>query len=81
MPKYGNQSGLIDVQVPVTLPNGQGITDDYFVVVVIRQGRSTAELQIDQGATTPSAAFVESLAKAVTSKMKARPPGNSIIAA
>jgi hypothetical protein len=81
LPKYGDQSGLIDVQVPVNLPNGQGTTNDFFVAVVIRQGRSTAELQIDQGATLPSAALTESLAKAVTAKMKARPPGNAIIAA
>ena len=81
LPKYGDQSGLVDVQVPVTLPNGQGTTNDFFIAVVIREGRSTAELQIDQGATLPSAALTESLAKAVTAKMKARPPGNSIIAA
>jgi hypothetical protein len=80
-PRYGDQSGLVDVQVPVNLPGGQGSTNDFFVVLVIRQGRSTAELQIDQGDTTPSADLTESLAKAVTAKMKARPPGNTIVAA
>jgi hypothetical protein len=79
--KYGNQSGLIEVQVPVKLPEGEGTTSDFLVVLVIRQGRSTAELQIDQGDTTPSAALTESLARAVTAKMKARPPTNTIIAA
>jgi hypothetical protein len=79
LPRYGDESGLIDVQVPVNLPGGQGSTTDYFVVLVIRQGRSTAELWIDQGATTPSAALTESLAKAVTAKMKARPAGNTIV--
>jgi hypothetical protein len=78
-PRYGDESGLIDVQVPVNLPGGQGSTTDYFVVLVIRQGRSTAELWIDQGSTTPSAAITESLAKAVTAKMKARPVGNTIV--
>lgn len=78
-PRYGNESGLIDVQVPVNLPAGQGATTDFFVVLVIREGRSTAELMLDQGATTPSAALTESLARAVTAKMKARPPGNAIV--
>jgi hypothetical protein len=78
-PRYGDQSGLIDVQLPVNLPGGQGSTTDYFVVLVIRQGRSTTELWIDQGGTTPSAALTESLAKAVTVKMKARPTGNTIV--
>ena len=79
-PRYGEESGLVDVQVPVNLPGGQGNTNDFFVVLVIRQGRSTAELLIDQGGTTPSAALTESMAKAVTAKMTARPPANTIIA-
>jgi hypothetical protein len=78
--RYGDQSGLLDVQVPVNLSDGEGSTNDFFVVLVIRQGRSTAELLIDQGDTTPSAALTESLAKAVTLKMKARPPGKTRIA-
>ena len=78
---YGNESGLVEVQVPVNLPGGQGTTNDFFVVLVIRQGRSTAELQIDQGATTPSAALASSMAKAVIAKMKEKPPGNTIVAA
>jgi hypothetical protein len=80
-PRYGDQSGLVEVEVPVNLPGGQGSTDDFFVAVIIRQGRSTAELIMDQGDTPPSAALTESLAKAVTSKMKAPPPGNAAIAA
>ncbi len=79
-PRYGDESGFVDVQVPVNLPGGQGSTNDFFVVLVIRQGRSTAELLIDQGGTTPSAALTESMARAVTAKMKARPPANAIIA-
>ncbi len=75
-PRYGNQSGLIEVQVPVNLPGGEGATNDFFVALVIRQGRSTAELLIDQGDTTPPASLTESLAKAVTAKMKAPPSGN-----
>ena len=80
-PRYGNQSGLIDFQVPVNLPGGEGATNDFFVTLVIRQGRSTVELLIDQGYTTPSASLTESLAKAVTAKMKAPPSGNSVITA
>ena len=80
-PKYGNQSGLIDVQVPVNLPDGEGATNDFFLALVIRQGRSTDELFIDQGATTPSASLTESLAKLVTAKMKAPSPGNTVVAA
>ena len=79
--RYGNQSGLIEVQVPVNLPGGEGATNDFFVALVIRQGRSTAELLIDQGDTTPPASLTESLAKAVTAKMKAPPSGNTVIAA
>jgi hypothetical protein len=79
LPRYGDQSGLVDVQVPVNLPAGQGSTNDFFVVLVIRQGRSTAELLIDQGETTPSAALTESLAKSVTANMRARPPANTIV--
>jgi hypothetical protein len=81
LPKLGNQSGLIDIQVPVNLPGGQGNTNDFFVIAVIRQGRSTAELQFDQGDTTPSVELTDSLAKVVVQRMKAHPPGNSFIAA
>ena len=79
--KYGDQSGLVEVQVPVTLPNGQGTSNDFMVALVIRQGRSVAELLIDQGDTTPSAALTHSLAQKLVAKMKAKPPGNTIIAA
>jgi hypothetical protein len=80
-PRYGNQSGILEIQTPVTLPSGQGTSNDFLIALAIRQGRSVAELLIDQGDTTPSAALTESLAKKVVAKMKARPPGNSIIAA
>jgi hypothetical protein len=79
-PRYGDQSGLIEVQVPVNLP-GEGSTNDFIVALVIREGRSTAELLIDQGDTTPSAALTESLAKAITAKMKAHPPASTGITA
>jgi hypothetical protein len=79
--RYGDQSGLVEVEVPVKLPGGEGTTSDFLTVLVVRQGRSTAELQIDQADTTPSAALTESLAKAVTAKMKARPPANTVVAA
>ena len=49
LPRYGDQSGLVYVQVPVNLPGGRGSTSDFFVVLVIRQGRSTTERLIDQG--------------------------------
>jgi hypothetical protein len=81
LPKYGDQSGLVEVQVPVTLPAGQGTSNDFFVALVIRQGRSVTELVIDQGDTTPSAALTRSLAQKIITKMKAKPPGNTIIAA
>jgi len=80
-PKYGDQSGLVEVQVPVTLPSEQGTSNDFFVALVIRQGRSVAELMIDQGDTTPSAALTHSLAQEIVAKMKAKPPGNTIVAA
>lgn len=80
-PRYGDQSGLVEVQVPVNLAGGKGTTNDFFDILVIRQGRSTAELQIDQGDTTPTADLTESLAKAVTAKMKARPPVNTVVTA
>jgi hypothetical protein len=80
-PKYGDQSGLVEVQVPVTLPQGQGTTSDFFVALVIREGRSVAELTVDQGITPPSASLMNSLAKRVTARMKAKPPGNTIVAA
>ena len=80
-PKYGDQSGLVEVQVPVTLPGEQGTSNDFFVALVIRQGRSVAELIIDQGDTTPSAALTHSLAQKIVAKMKAKPPGNTIVAA
>jgi hypothetical protein len=78
-PKYGDQSGLVEVQMPVTLPEGQGTTDDFFVALIVREGRSVAELMIDQGATTPSAALMNSLAQKVIARMKAKPPGNTIV--
>ena len=80
-PKYGDQSGLVEVQVPVTLPSGQGTSNDFLVALVIRQGRSVAELLIDHGNTTASAALTQSLAKIIVAKMKAKPPGNTIVAA
>jgi len=80
-PKYGDQSGLIEVQTPVTLPGEQGTSNDFMVALVIRQGRSVAELIIDQGDTTPSAALTHSLAQMIVTKMKAKPPGNTIVAA
>jgi hypothetical protein len=79
--KYGNQSALLEVQVPVNnLPDGGGSTTDFFTVLVIRQGRSTAELFIDQTDTPPSASLTNALAKAVVAKMKAPapPPSNSV---
>jgi hypothetical protein len=80
-PKFGDQSGLVEVQVPVTLPQGQGTSYDFYVALIIREGRSVAELIIDQGDTTPSAALTQSLAQKLTTNMKAKPPGNSVIAA
>lgn len=77
--KYGDQSGLVEVQTPVTLPGEQGTSNDFFVALVIRQGRSVAELMIDQGGTTPSASLAHSLAQKIMAKMKAKPPGNSIV--
>ena len=69
------------MQTPVTLPQGKGTSDDFMVALVIREGRSVAELLIDQGGTPPSAALTASLAKAVTARMKAHPPGNTIVGA
>ena len=77
-PKYGDQSGLVEVQTPVTLPGEEGTSNDFFVALLIRQGRSVAELIIDQGATTPSAALTHSLAEKVVANMKAKAPGNTI---
>jgi hypothetical protein len=74
--KYGDQSGLVEVDVPVTLPAGQGTSNDFLVAVVIREGRSVAELLIDQGDTSPSAALTNSLTQKVTARMKAEPPGS-----
>jgi hypothetical protein len=78
--KYGDASGLLEVDTPVTLPSQEGTSNDFFVALVIRQGRSVAELMIDQGNTPPSASLTASLAKSLVAKMKAHPPGNTIIA-
>ena len=80
-PKFGDQSGLVEVQVPVTLSGGEGTSNDFLVSLVIRQGRSVAELIIDQGETPASASLIHSLGQKLVAKMKAKPPGNSIIAA
>jgi hypothetical protein len=82
-PRFGNQSGMLMVQVPVhqSTADGGGNTIDYFTILVIRQGRSTAELFIDQTDIPPSAALTKSLAHTVTAKMKAPPPGNTILSA
>jgi hypothetical protein len=77
-PKYGDQSGLVEVQTPVTLPGEEGTSNDFFVALLIREGRSVAELIIDQGATTPSATLTHSLAEKVVANMKAKAPGNTI---
>jgi hypothetical protein len=82
IPKYGNQSGMLMVQVPVNnIPasDGGGNAVDFFTVVVIRRGRSTTELFIDQVGDLPSAALTRSLAKTITAKMKAPPPGNTTL--
>ncbi len=72
-PKYGDQSGMILVTIPVTVSGGSQ-TNDYVNIMEIRQGRSTANLFVDQVSTPPSSAFTKSLAKTVTAKMKANPP-------
>ncbi len=72
-PRYGDQSGMILVQIPVTVSQGSQ-TIDYMNVMQIRQGRSTANLLIDQANTPPSSSLTKSLAKTVTAKMKASPP-------
>ncbi len=72
-PKYGNQSGMVAVKVPVTLTSGT-TGSDFFTILVIRQGRSTAELEVDQVGTTPSVTLINKMAKTVTAKMKAKPP-------
>jgi hypothetical protein len=75
-PKFGDQSGMIMVQVPVNPSQalGGGSLIDYNTLLVIRQGRSTAELYITQSGLPPSAALTQSLAHAVIAKMKAAPP-------
>jgi hypothetical protein len=79
-PRDGDESGTLEVETPVTLPKGQGTTDDFFVAVVIRQGRSVSELLIDQGSTAPLANLISSLAEKVTARMKAHPPSNNVAA-
>ena len=83
VPRYGSESGMVMVQVPVNFPasDGGGNTTDFFTALVIRQGRSTAELFIDQSAALPSAALTKSLAQTVTARMKAPPPGNTTLTA
>jgi hypothetical protein len=75
-PKFGDQSGMIMVQVPVhpSQALGGGSLIDYNTILVIRQGRSTAELYITQSGLPPSGALTQSLAHAVIAKMKAAPP-------
>jgi hypothetical protein len=68
VPKYGSQSGMIQVQVPLTF--GGGTSADYVDVLAIRQGRSVAELVFDDQAVTPPSSLVESTARVVTAKMK-----------
>ena len=79
--RYGEQSEMLEVQTPVTLPQGQGTSNDFLVAVVIRQGRSVAELVIDQGDTPASAELTASLAKTITARMTMPPPRNSVVAA
>jgi hypothetical protein len=83
VPRYGSESGMLMVQVPVNLPasDGGGHTTDFFTALIIRQGRSTAELFIDQTDVPPSATLTRSLAQTITAKMKAPPPGNTIVTA
>jgi hypothetical protein len=82
-PKFGNQSGMVMVQVPVNYSqaDGGGSTIDFYAILVVRQGRSTTELFIWQTNVPPSSALTKSLAQTVTAKMKAPPPRNTIIAA
>ena len=69
MAKYGNRSGMVEVQVPASFPDGGGSTDDFFTVLAIRESRSTAEIVIDQSDAPPSAALTKSLAQTVAAKM------------
>jgi hypothetical protein len=82
-PRFGNQSGMLMIQVPVnySAADGGGSTSDFFSILTIRQGRSTAELFIDQTDVPPSADLTKSLAQTLVARMKASPPGNTVIAA
>jgi hypothetical protein len=75
-PKFGDQSGMLMIQVPVhpSQALGGGSLIDYNTLLVIRQGRSTAELYITQSGAPPSASLTQSLAQAVVAKMKAPSP-------
>ena len=73
MPKYADQSLLIEVEVPVNIPD-QGSTDDFFDILALRQGRSAAELFIDGAGVPPSASLTTHLARVVAARMKAPPP-------
>ena len=72
IPKYGSQSGMIEVQFPLTFTDGSH-GDEFFNVLLIRQGRSTTELDLDSSGTPAGATLTASLAAAVVAKMKAIP--------
>jgi hypothetical protein len=78
--KYGDQSVMLEAEVPVNIPD-QGSTNDFFTVLALRQGRSTAEVFIDQADVPPSASLTAHLAKVVAARMKAPPPSSSSIVA
>jgi hypothetical protein len=71
-PKFGNQSVMVELQFPLTQPDGTHDTE-YYNVLLIRQGRSTAELDFDTTGTPVGVGLTTSLAKMVTMKMKETP--------
>jgi hypothetical protein len=75
--RYGDQSGMIEIGVPLTAPDGSTATMS-ISFVIIRQGRSIAQL-ILVGLPMPfSAALARSLAQSVTAKMAATPSSHGV---
>ncbi len=75
-PKYGNQSGMIQIGIPLSDAHGSlGTVNMSFLI--IRQGRSIAQLVLVGFPTPFTSSLAQSLAQKVTAKMAATPSSHN----
>ena len=71
-PSYGDESGAVMITVPLTFPDGMKANVS-ITYIMIRQGRSIAQLVLDSVPGTFESSLAQSLAQTVTANMAKTP--------